>query len=180
MKYHIFLLVVSSFLLSPCEGHAQKSNISSFEGKLEKMQLLHYKALEGKSKLRGAGKNFIFRYDARINLRDSDYEYFILLDSEQGPRDILNTPHVEFTRMVADMASNDESNMIWARVLDEEEALIYAADWAAEARFISKDALSRYPEARLLCIYREGVGMASVLLCHNGLKQFPKILSFTN
>jgi len=144
------------------------------------MQLFHYQALEAKAKIKGAGKNFVFSYDNRIEVREGAYEYFILLNQEQGSRDILKTPHVEFTRLVADMASNDESNLIWARVLDGEENSLYNADWSAEARFVPKDALSRYPEARLLCIYREGVGMATVLLCHNGLKQFPRILGFTN
>lgn len=160
--YILLLLNVLNSSLLPCQSTFKEQ----FRDKASRMGLMFTEATEGRYTYKDSGANSLFHYDAKIMGKGRASECYVMLKEETGALSVTRTPHVEFTRMIANMASNDADHRIWARIMDPDEAARMGADWAAEARFVPKRLLSRNTKARLICLYKEGRGMASTLLCY--------------
>lgn len=65
-------------------------------------------------------------------------------------------PHIELTRLMADIATNDQNEDILIHQMNREWVNeTYNADWGVFVDFAPKLSYSQYPKGRVLCLYKE-------------------------
>ena len=131
MKY-ILLFFLSTFSFS---AFAQNSVSPEIKDKVEQMELEFFEPVEQKFKFKKGGKNRFFTYDFKLLERKSKQEIFIILRAENGEDDIVQFPHIEFTRLMANLATNDQEKDIMVVTHGEKKSNIKSSDWGAEAYF---------------------------------------------
>ncbi|HMQ49805.1 MAG TPA: hypothetical protein PKA00_20325 [Saprospiraceae bacterium] len=77
-------------------------------------------------------------------------------------------PHVEASRLLTHLASNEEDGVMVGHRIEENQLLqAFGADWAAYYYFEPKSAFGAYRHCRLLALYKEGQAMAYVVFLFN-------------
>ena len=153
---------------------------SQFDSRLDELDLFYYSPVESSYKSFKNGETRYFKYDIKLLSKSDKQEIFVILKSEDKLQNLANTPHIEFTRLIASIATNDQNENIVVKSFSEEKLEAYNAAWASEANFILKNNISKYRKAKLISIYKEGNGLASILYCYNEIPDLIQILSFRN
>jgi hypothetical protein len=166
-----------SFLLSTVLP--SQSNFSpDIKSKLEKMELDFYEPIEQKFKTRKSGKNRFFKFDLHLIDKKSEQEIYVILRDENGEDDIVQFPHIEFTRLLANLATNDQEEDIMVVTYDTKKLLARNSDWGSEAYFKTRKEISDYPYAKLVSFYKEGYGLVSIMYCFDDPDLLPFLLAF--
>lgn len=121
--------------------------------------------IEADYRYRLAHKNDYLTYDFAIHSRRERMEirYALLPAAELG--ELAGYPHVAASRLLMHLAANDEDAVVTTHTLPADEVRYdYQADWVRMFHFRPKKGFSEANHCRLLAIYREGYGMAYVLL----------------
>ena len=173
MSRLLLITIALAFLLMDTVSAQEEPFIKQMEA----LGLYFYSTLESAYKYFGRGSNEIFSYEMRMKNKTEGLEIFLIYNRTVSG-DKLLVPHIEFTRQIADMATNDEDARIWTKNFSVDDLKKYHADWGAEAEFYLKKGISRFRKGRVVCIFREGRQMASVLYCYNKKSQLPDLISF--
>ena len=142
------------------------------------MGLEYFEPVEQKFKYREGDSNRFFTYDLKLVDKKSEQEIFLILRNEKDEKDIVQYPHIEFTMLVANLATNDQEKDIMVVTHDTPKLVIRNAIWGSEAYFTIRKEISRYPNAKLVSFYREGLGMVSILYCFDNPDLLPLLFSF--
>lgn len=82
--------------------------------------------------------------------------------------EMANMPHIATSRIIMDLGSNDETAPpISVHSFDAEDMEFFNADWARQFIFRPKQGQAPYQLAQLTALYKEGCGMAYILLLFN-------------
>ena len=136
-----------------------------FEASLEAHQLEFIYPVESRYKVIKRLSNSLVLLDFGIRSRKSNIEIYYLLESESEQKILESSPSVAAFSMAMHLATNDEDGMI-SNLSFSEKALRedYNADWARLFIFQPKTSFSVRKNCKMLCMYKEGVGMAYVFL----------------
>jgi hypothetical protein len=161
MSAKIILIAIIGFISQRAFGQLDYSD--DFLYLLEHAQIDFYEPVEGKYKAMNMRKDVFQPCDYGIRSRKEKLEirYLIAPYSENSPA--FSAPHVETTRMVAHLASNDPDAVITVLSMDEQELRgDFNADWGKVFFFKPKEQFSTSQHCKLLSLYAEGKGMALV------------------
>ena len=146
--------------------------------KVDYMGLDYFHPLEQKFKFKKGERNRYFSYDMKMIDRKLKQEIFVILTPERTEDDIVKYPHIEFTRLLAGLATNEQDVDIMVVTHDTRKLNHSNADWGSESYFTIKEQISRYPHAKLFSFYKEGKGLVSILYCFNNPDYLPKLFAF--
>jgi len=91
-----------------------------------------------------------------------EIRFHLRQDTDRNP--FYGMPHIQAGHLVANLGSNDEDAVTAVHSFDEEEMIIFNADWARMYTFRPKSSYSDKAQAQLIALYKEGKGMAYALL----------------
>ncbi|MDH3244651.1 MAG: hypothetical protein OEM26_08560 [Saprospiraceae bacterium] len=136
----------------------------NFTKKLHRAGIDFVEPVEGFYKVRLLKKDDLLKYDMVIQSKEKDLEMRFVLD----PKYKLDVPHLSFFNLATSLATNEQRFNIKLNVYPPSEAKsLYGADWAAYSDFIPKRTLTDKYYARLISIFREGLGMAHQIILFN-------------
>jgi len=172
--YRRFGIVIGFICLSSLVADGQ----SRLDTRLSEMDLFIYSPVESSYQSFKNGNTNYFSYDIKLRSKENKQEIFVILKSVEMLQNLANTPHVEFTRLIAGIATNDQDESIVVTSFSDDKLDFYNATWASEANFVLKPNISKYRKAKLLSIYKEGKGLASILYCYNEIPDLIRLVSF--
>lgn len=143
---------------------AQITYSHNFTKKLHRSGIDFVEPVEGFYKVRLLKKDALLKYDMVIQSKEKDLEMRFVLD----PKYKLDVPHISFFNLATSLATNEQRFNIQLNVYSPSEAKsLYGADWAAYSDFIPKRTLTDKYYARLISIFRVGLGMAHQIILFN-------------
>jgi len=158
------VLVIAGCLLWVGSLAAQKIKYS--EEMLQKMELIEidvFEPLEGKYKSRRSKQMDYQKIDHTIISKKEGLEirYAILPARHSDPS--TQVPHVEFMRVVSNIAPNDEDNTVTIHTIPTPTlSKQFNADWGSIAYFKPKPSFSSAKHCRLLSLFSEDKGTIHV------------------
>lgn len=121
--------------------------------------------LESDYRYRAPQANDYLNYDFAIQSRREGLEIRYALLPADSLDALADYPHVAVGRLLMHLASNDDDAVVTTHSLpDEEVRYDYQAEWARLFHFRPKRSFSTAEHCRLLALYREGQGLAYILL----------------
>jgi hypothetical protein len=161
---HSFL--TGLFALASFSGlKAQLIYTQQFTDKLETLDLFFYEPTDNWLHLLPVKKDSIFNYDLMLISEENDVDVRIILNTVAEKPDLLKFPHVEFTRILSNVATNDpEADILVSQLSGDTIKDAFNADWALMADFMPKKWISHLPFGRLYSLYKEDKGIASIII----------------
>ena len=162
-SYFIFIgLFVSNFSMA----QSGKFGSPEFLNKAERLGVEFFIPIEREVKTKKLLKDDFEKYDLVLKSGNQlELRYILQPIDIQGFN--LIPPHVELTRIMASLATNDEEEHILVRSFTPHEAQIYyGADWGLYADFIPKKTFSRFPKARIVSLYKEDKGLIMCIILY--------------
>jgi len=163
------LLIVWGCLL--CFGSTAAQKIKYSKEMLQKMDLIEidiFEPLEGKYKSRRSRKMDYQKIDHTILSKKEGLEirYAILPARKTDPS--TQVPHVEFMRVVSNIAPNEEENTVTVHTIPESTlSQQFNADWGSIAYFKPKPSFSNAKHCRLLSLFSEDRGTIHIFYLFN-------------
>jgi hypothetical protein len=174
--HNIFIQLLSLLIFSG--GLFGQELPSSFEQKLDLMNLVLELPAEGKLINARAIDNIFFDYQLKLKDKKRQLELFIILNEESSADDIIQFPHITFMRLVSNIATNSQENEIMVVTWDDKKLEKRNADWGSEAYVTIRKSLSNFPNAKLISFYKESRGLVTILYCFDNPFILPDLLSF--
>jgi hypothetical protein len=139
-------------------GQIQYTN--HFTQKLKKSGADFIAPVEGFYKIKMPKKRQMNPYDLALESEEHALEIGFILK----PNLEVSVPHVYFMAAVSSLAINDEQFDIRLNMFAEEVAQAqFHAEWAAYADFVPKSSLTDKYYGRIVCLYREGTLLQTVM-----------------
>jgi hypothetical protein len=138
----------------------------SLNKKMDKMAIELFFPIETQIKKKKRIKDDFAHYDLVLkSSRRFEVRYvFVPVDMQSDTR--LH-PHVETTRLIASIATNDQDEHIAMEPLDQLTLNArYAADWGVSADFVPKEAFSHFPYGKILSLYKENSGLVNCIILY--------------
>ena len=167
MRY-INLGIFTILILSSRFTTAQSNAIfpQSIQQKADNMGIEFFYPIESRIKHKRNVKDNFLNYDLILKSKNRfEIRYSLIPFDDPNYKSIH--PHVEITRIIASIATNDENENIRMTVLSHEEAAIkFNADWGLYADFVPKDAFSKFKIGRIVSLYKEGRGYLNCIVLY--------------
>ena len=166
MKVSLLSLFIIVCISNECLTQSNAEVLKIFDEKAEKLGVEFFYPIETKIKQKKLRTDDFLNYDLVLKSKnDFEIRYFMYPESESSH--ISFHPHVEMTRTIATIATNDEDENIRMRTLSIEESIQrFNADWAIYADFVPKESFSRFRIGRLVSIYKEGRGYLNCIILY--------------
>jgi hypothetical protein len=153
-------------MLNMAVGQSGKFGSPDFTEKVERLELEFFTPVERRIKTKKLLKDDFLEYDLVLRSRNQLEIRYILQPFDNQQNTVLH-PHVELTRMVASVASNDEEEEILINAFSGSEAKReYGADWGLFADFVPKRSFSGFPKARIMSLYKEEKGLVNCIILY--------------
>lgn len=161
------LPIIWLMLAAMSQGHAQDAFTFSrgFTKKLQRAEIEFYMPADQWLKLTQRKKDEFLKYDAVLESPGA-YEMRVIMKAESRSRPIH--PHVEMIAMINSISTNEEdANIRIAQFPQEHVKYQYGADWGIYSDFIPKMSFSTYAKGRVLCLYKEGMALATCIILYD-------------
>ena len=110
----------------------------------------------------------LLEIDQTLYSRQEKLEVRLAVISAEELGDMATMPHIAASRIIMDLGSNDEmAPPITVHSFGSEEMEYFNADWARQFTFRPKQGQAPYQLVQLTALFKEGCGMAYVLLLFN-------------
>ena len=165
LKLVILLFLVHHFSIC-LSAQSFKGYPDEFATKANKMGIEFFFPIESKIKVKKSIKDDFLNYDLVVkSKRKFEIRYFLYpVDTHQFTS---FHPHVEITRTIASIATNNELENIRMTSLPHEESIEkFGADWAIYADFVPKESFSRFGIGRIVSLYKEGRGYFNCIILY--------------
>ena len=138
----------------------------SFQEKIEKMGVEIYFPIENRIKQKRIPEDDYLEYDLVLKSRNKfEIRYFLYPEGDHAYGTVH--PHVEMTRTIASIATNDEDENIRITSLATREAQRrFGADWGIYADFVPKKSFSSFEIGRIVYLYKEGRGHLNCIILY--------------
>ena len=168
LNYKAFIFMV--LVYNSTQLDAQIIYTDHFTEKLLASHLDYYKPLEQWYHVTPKTKDAFLKYDLVLINEAEDLEVrYILKPYEQDALDLF--PHVDNSRIIHHIASNDPENDITAIILTKGQAIKrYNANWGVVHYFTPKISFSTKPYGALISIFSEGKATANAILLYEDEK----------
>jgi hypothetical protein len=164
-RIRLSFLLFSLCLVFKTGLQAQLVYTQQFTDKLEALDLYFYEPTDNWLHLLPVKKDSIFNYDLMLISEENDVDVRIILNTIDEKPDLLKFPHVEFTRILTNVATNDpEADILVSQLSGATIKDAFNADWALMADFIPKKWLSLLAFGRLYSLYKDDKGIASIII----------------
>lgn len=159
MKYFLgFLFLINFGLLS-----AQEIEFSpEFSALCDQIGIDVFTPAESGFKSVKVAKNPYQDYQAAIRSRRENLEIRYAFVSYNEVNLTTTMPHLQVTRSVASAATNEEDAIIAFHEIAPKDLQMFGADWGQMVIFRPKEGFSNQPFCKMLTLFKEGHGTASV------------------
>jgi hypothetical protein len=156
-------LLAFCFLLCTCVC-AQIPVTPEFAALLDSMDVRINHPLDADFQLQPNVKNHYHQDQLTVYSKREKLEIRYHLTPESAADAYYLMPHMRAATLVMNLSSNEEDAVTTVHSFGEEEMAIFNADWARMYTFRPKRNYSDRGHAQLIAIYKEGSGMAFVVL----------------
>jgi len=159
-------LLVTIFMSHISSGQSGKFGSPDFSEKVNRLDLEFFTPVERQMKTKKLLKDDFFEYDLVLRSKNQlDIRYILQPFDNQNNRVLY--PHIELTRMIASIATNDEEEDILVNGFSGCKAKNdYGADWGLYADFVPKRSFSEFPKARIVSLYKEEKGLVHCIILY--------------
>lgn len=161
MYRFLYLIAISFF----CSSNliAQIVDDIRFNTILDEMELSLLYPVEANYNSVAVIENTVQPYDFAIWSRKEKLEIRYFLEPYQEADKTFETPHIRASRLLLNLAANDEESIITGHAIKESELKEqFQADWGKVFYFRPKSSFSPLGNCKMLALFREGQGMAYV------------------
>lgn len=161
MKLH--LLMFALLLLASSKAEAQLKMNEEFTELLERAGIEFLEPVEARYKTAPARKNPFRSYDYAIRSRKEGIEIRYLIRPYEPNASTADIPHVEASRLVMHLATNDQDYLVAGReVAPEVLSEFFNADWGMQYFFRPKPGFADWNHCELLALHKDGQATAFV------------------
>lgn len=161
-RIRITLLVVFAF---PFISIGQIELNQAFAARLEAAGMTFVTPLEAAYKAIRVRKDQVEPYHFSIFSKREKMEIRYIVEPEKANDFLAHAPHVKATRLLTQLASNEEDFPMTALSMSDQFVKEnYNADWGREFFFHPKEGVSFRTTCKLIALYKEGKGMAYIML----------------
>lgn len=161
-------IVLPVFILGLCLSvnlHSQVDLTPSFNHLLQKSSLSFVTPLDAGYRSISVKKDHLVPYHFSIYSNQESMEIRYIVEPFQPNDKSFIAPQVKATSLMMSLATNDDEYVVSSFRLSPEYAQeAYHADWGCEFFFHPKEAVSYRQHCKLIALFKEGKGMAFVLM----------------
>ena len=166
IKSSLLLFILYFLVQPPAIGQMDKSFPLDFKRKADLMGIEFFYPIERKIKSKKIVSDDFMEYDLVLRSRN-DFEIRYSLVTAANAEKANIHPHVELTRTLASIATNDEEENIRVNPMSHRESLEkYGADWGIFADFVPKKSFSNFRIGRIVSLYKEGSGYLNCIILY--------------
>ena len=119
-----------------------------------------------------------FKYDYKLVAKSKEMESLIALHPIGKHPSTDHHPQIEFQRLLANIAPNDDDQEILVVGWDEHKLKKANADWGAEAYITPRSAITKFKHAKLIGLFKEGSGTVILIHCFDDPDMLPELFAF--
>lgn len=144
-----------------------------FTDQLQAAHLDYYRPIEEWYHVTPKQRDRFLKYDVVLVRDDQEVEIRYLIEP-YADRELDQFPHIEMTRLLSHIATNNDEISIRAVMIQHEQAKErFAADWGMCQYFVPKRSFSKMPFGTLVSLYAKGKSTVHAIILYRDIEFDP-------